>query len=228
MCNSPAFLTGRGSHCQLINNAAIYKHSVLCFAGLLVLFKSRCSWSAALHRSLNVWAALFWLHAAIWVWKEMLPESHSSAAQLLTSHDEFVVARLFICFSALRVALHLMRLACDDEAEHSTAMAQQSEEQTEQILQEKVQQLLQAANMGAYIDFTSFGSNDCLLVYPTQWRMEIEVLKRSQITVSASPEGPGEEADLPKARTGCLPMLICESCCTVNIKIFKAVLSLLS
>ena len=122
----------------------------------------RCSWTASLHRAVNIWAALFWLHVALFVCNEQLPELYSFAAQLWAARSELALAPLALeCLIFCESVVFAQQWSDEDEEDMLNW-------NMEQNLQEKVQQLIQSADV-ADVDFSSFGSNDCLLVSKLSW-----------------------------------------------------------
>ena len=150
----------------------------------------RCSWTASLHRAVNIWAALFWLHVALFVCNEQLPELYSFAAQLWAARSELALARLALeCLIFCESVVFAQQWSDEDEEDMLNW-------NMEQNLQEKVQQLIQSADV-ADVDFSSFGSNDCLLVSKTQLGIKLDTCNTSALVWSASQEGPPSGASQP-------------------------------
>lgn len=57
-----------------------------------------------------MWAALFGMHVAIWVWKVIFPESHSSVAQLWAGSFEIVYTRWMIELCAFHTSVRVTLL----------------------------------------------------------------------------------------------------------------------
>ena len=94
---------------------------IFCSAGLLVLMWPTRRWKAAVCSTANLWAALVSLHAAIWVWKDIFPESHSSVAQLWAGSSSTILTRWAIEFFAFYISVAISLLDCpQDDTEGDT------------------------------------------------------------------------------------------------------------
>ena len=171
---------------------------------------SKCSWSASLHRAVNVWAASFWLHVALIVWRKQLPKLYTFAAQLWAARPEFAIARLTLEVFAFYGSGAFAQPSLNEEVERMLL-----DGNMEQNLQATVQQLIQAADIDD-IDFSSFGSNDCLVVFKTQLGIKLDTSKTSALVWSASQEGPPLGAS-PSST----PLQVCTVQLHTNVQIAK-------